>query len=74
MASQVAEVLSQVSSWPEHERLDLAKKILETVVPATPPSGTIADLVGLLDLGGPPPTDEECERLRDEELLRKYGA
>lgn len=46
-----------------------------TAVVVTPvPRKSLEDLVGLLDTGGPPPTDAECERIRDEELSRRYGA
>ncbi|CAN5819228.1 hypothetical protein BH23PLA1_BH23PLA1_27580 [soil metagenome] len=31
------------------------------------------DLIGLLQREGPPPSDDECETILEEELLRKYG-
>jgi hypothetical protein len=38
-----------------------------------PAKKTLADLVGLFRGDQPPPTDEEVERILDEERMRKYG-
>jgi hypothetical protein len=74
----VAEVLGQVATWPVEERLTLAREILQSVqrdVSETPrPKKSLKALYGALNLGHAPPSDEECERLLEEELLRKYGS
>lgn len=42
------------------------------VVPASRRS--LKNLLGVLQPGQPPPSDEECDKIREGELLRKYGA
>ena len=49
--------------WPEGTEV--------LVVPAGHES--LRKLLGLLQPGQSPPSDEECEKLREAELLRKYG-
>jgi hypothetical protein len=34
---------------------------------------SLQELLGLIKTDGPPPNDEECRRLLEEELLKKYG-
>lgn len=73
-----ADLLNIIRRWPAGRRLALARQILQTLeedLPSGPPQKKgLSALLGLLRTDGPPPTDEECERLRDEELLRKYGS
>lgn len=73
---RVVEVLDRVKTWPPDERRDLAQRILQTL-PAEPaqPSGKagLRALLGLARTEGPPPSDEECRRILEEELLKKYG-
>lgn len=73
-----ADLLNIIRRWPAGRRLALARQILQTLedeVPGTTaPRGGLQRLVGLLRTDGPPLTDEDYDRLRDEELLRKYGA
>ena len=75
---EVGEVLSRVSTWPAEKRLALTQKILQTLTrdlgSKSPPQKTLKDLLGLLKTEGPPPSDEECEKLLEEELLRKHGS
>jgi predicted DNA-binding antitoxin AbrB/MazE fold protein len=54
---------------PENQRVQV---LVPTEAPPTRPR-SLRDLLGLLETDGPPPTDEECERLLAAELLRKYG-
>lgn len=75
-SENVVEVLSRVSGWPAESRLTLARRVLETLegdLVSRPPKKSVMDLLGLLKVDGPPPSDEECDRIRDEELLSKYG-
>lgn len=34
---------------------------------------SLKNLLGLLDTGGPPPTDAQCERILEEERLRRFA-
>jgi predicted DNA-binding antitoxin AbrB/MazE fold protein len=36
------------------------------------PRRSLGDLVGLIRTDGDPPTDEECDRILEEELVRKH--
>jgi hypothetical protein len=75
----ISEELERVATWPPEQRLVLARRILETLEKPAAESrstrtGSIRDLLGLLRTEGEPPSDEECQRMLEEELLRKYGA
>ena len=50
--------------WPEGTEV--------VVVPAQRKS--LRSLLGLLASGEVPPTDEECDKILEEELLRKHGS
>ncbi len=70
-------ILEKISSWPAPQRLMLARQILqglegETRLGAKRPGG-LSDLLGLLQTEASAPTDEECRRALEEELLGKYG-
>ncbi|MCI0396998.1 MAG: hypothetical protein L0332_10235 [Chloroflexi bacterium] len=71
------EVLETIRTWPTVTRLNLVQDVLKTVesdvnVPRTT-TGTLEKALGLLATDAPPPTDEEVERLLEEERIRKYG-
>ena len=73
---EVAEILDRVGPLPEEARRHLAAKIAGTFTeaPAPPkPRGNLANLIGLLKTDGPPPTDEEIERMLHEEKMRRLG-
>ena len=76
----ISEELERLADWPPEHRLVLARRILETLEkpsasdPRSTRTGSIRDLLGLLRTEGEPPSDEECQRMLEEELLRKYGA
>jgi len=76
-ADEVVDVLTRVSTWPAAKRLALARELLQTLsgdlssVPASRKS--LKDLLGLLKTEGTPPSDEECDRILQEELARKHG-
>jgi hypothetical protein len=71
-------VLARVESWPLHTRLAFAQDVLRSLgreLPpgSQPPRRSLRALLGLLHVPGPAPSDEECRRMLEEELLRKYG-
>ncbi|HSQ55354.1 MAG TPA: hypothetical protein VLM40_06380 [Gemmata sp.] len=75
-SANVEGLLDQLKGWPSSDRLRLARRILETLeagVPEEPPRPrSLEDLLGLLTTGSPPPTDEECQALLEEELVKKH--
>lgn len=76
-AEQIFEVMERVREWDAAVRIDLARQILETVVPPQipkpPKKRTLEEIHGLLKIDGPAPTDEECKKIIEEERLKKYG-
>ena len=50
--------------------------ILETIEthPVSPPprTGSLKDLLGILKTDAPPPNDEECRAILEEELIKKH--
>jgi hypothetical protein len=74
--ANVEGLLDQLKGWPSSDRLRLARMILETLEAGTPerPSRprSLQDLLGLLKTEGTPPTDEECQALLEEELVKKH--
>jgi len=75
--SEMFEVLNSVKTWVPEMRIVLARKILETLAPSKisePPRKMSLDQVfGLLKTDFPPPDDEECAKIIEEERLRKHG-
>ena len=74
-AAEFEKLLEQVRSWPAEQQQALAQAIVGGL-PAAPKrkKGGLHNLVGLLaEPGVTPPTDEECERIVEEERMRKYG-
>jgi hypothetical protein len=73
----VKEVLDRVNTWPPAQRITLARRILESPesrpIPEPPRTRSLKDLVGLLKTDAPPPTDEECRKILEDELIKKYG-
>jgi hypothetical protein len=73
---QIGEIVNRVRDWPPEDRLSLVQQILHTLQRdlRAPPSGgkSLKGLLGLLQTGGQPPSDEDCERILEEELRRKY--
>jgi hypothetical protein len=58
-------------------RIALARRILETSetfpIAEPPRTLTLDQIIGILKTDAPPPTDEECDRIIEEERMRKYG-
>ncbi len=76
-SKEMLEVLQRVKTWKPEVRIDLARQILETLVSPQipPPTRTMSpeDIFGILKTDGPPPTDEECKKIIEEERMKKYG-
>ena len=66
----------RVLSMPPDDRLSLASRIIQSLEQertiSERPSKSLADLLGLLETVDPTPTDEECDQIVKEELMRKY--
>ena len=80
--NDVADVVQRVKSWPAPMRIALARRILETLetgpataaTPGLPRGPSAAEVAAMFKTDKPAPSDEECERILEEELLRKYGS
>lgn len=71
-SNELNDVLDRVKDWPSARRITLARRILESVEAnaVSPPAhnGTLKDLLGILRTDAPPPTDEECRAIVEQEL------
>ena len=76
-AEQIFEILNRVRTLDIKMRIDLARQILETVVPPQPPfppkTMTLEEIQAIMKTDKRPPTDEECQKILEEERLKKYG-
>ena len=76
-SKEMFEVLNRVRTWEPEVRVDLARRILETVVPEQilPPPQTmmLEEIQAIMKTDKRPPTDEECKKILEEERLKKYG-
>jgi hypothetical protein len=76
-SQELADVVNLVKDWPLDIRISLARRILETAerpaIIETPRTLSLDQVIGILKTDDPPPTDEECERIIEEERMRKYG-
>lgn len=76
-SKEMFEVLQRVKTWQPDMRIDLVRRILETLVPRQIPSPprtmSPEEVFGILKMDGPPPTDEECREIIEEERMKKYG-
>ena len=70
------DVFETVRQWPAEARRDLLRDVLKTFHderPSRPTRGFSADqVIRLLRSEQPAPTDEECDRILEEELMKKY--
>lgn len=79
--NEVANVVQRVRAWPAPMRIALARRILETLeskpedarVPTLPRGPSAAEVAAMFKTDKPAPGDEECQRILEEELGRKYG-
>jgi len=73
----ISDVLERVRTWTPGMRIVLARKVLETLESAAisepPRTMLLDDVVGLLQTDVPPPDDEECDRIVEQERARKFG-
>ena len=55
-------------------RIDLARRILETVVPSRiqlpPQTMSLDEVIGIAKTDAPPPTDEDCKKILEEERMK----
>ncbi len=67
-------LLDQLRSWSPSDRIQLARKILETLESTVPdaPARSLKNILGLLKTPGRPPGDEECQAILEKELARKH--
>ena len=74
---EMSEALGRVKTWMPEMRIVLARKILETLDPlqiSEPPRKmSLNQVLGILKTDSPPPNDEECAKIVEEERLRKHG-
>ena len=72
----VSEVMDRVSTWSHSQRITLARRILESLegpsAPEQPGTRSLKNLVGLLKTDSPAPSDEECRKILEEELIKKH--
>ena len=75
-AEQIFEILNRVRTWDIKTRIDLARQILETVVPPQslfpPKTMTLEEIQAIMKTDKRPPTDEECQKILEEKRLKKY--
>lgn len=73
-ANEMSEVLKRVRTWVPEMRIVLTRKILETLespeISEPPRKMSINQVFGLLKTNSPPPDDEECAKIVEEERLR----
>jgi hypothetical protein len=70
------QVLKTISTWPVEDRAALATDLIRGLgdQPRDPvPRDTLSKALGLLRGNGPPPSDEDVERMIDEHRMSKYG-
>jgi hypothetical protein len=75
---EMEEVLRKVAAWPVALRLKFARRVLETLERAPDAErktrgAPVEEVLGLLATGGAVPDDEECRRILEDELLKKYA-
>ncbi len=78
-SSDIAEIMQRVQSWPAPMRVALARRILESLETSPAPLSnaprglSAEEVMSMFQPVLPPPSDEECTRVLEEELSRRYG-
>jgi hypothetical protein len=76
-SQELADVVNRVKDRPLDMRISLARRILETAerpaIIEPPRTLSLDQAIGILKTDDPPPTDDECQRIIEEERMRKYG-
>ena len=74
---EIFEVWNRVRTWDPEMRIDLARRILETVVPSQiqppPQIMSLDEVIGIAKTDASPPTDQDCKKILEEERMKKYG-
>jgi len=75
--NEMSDVLKRVRVWAPEMQIVFARKILETIdspeISEPPRKMSLNQVFGLLKTNSPPPDDEECAKIVEEERLRKHG-
>ena len=70
-------MLQRVRTWKPEMHIDLARRVLETIVSPRPPlppqTMTLEEAQAIMKTDKPPPTDEEGKKILEEERIKKYG-
>jgi hypothetical protein len=77
----IAEVVSRVRTWPAGMRIELARRILETLEsppvneprPERPRGPTAAEVAAMFKTDKPAPDDATVKQWIDEYRMEKYG-
>jgi hypothetical protein len=76
-SSEMVDVLNRVKDWPPDMRMALARRLLDTAerpaILEPPRTLSLDQVIGILKTDAPAPTDDECDRIIEEERMRKYG-
>lgn len=76
LTNDYQQVWDAVQAWPPDERLALASRLIQSLKHEHTQSGVRvarpADLIGIWK-SVTPPSDDEVERILEEERLRKFG-
>lgn len=77
---QLADIVERVRAWPATARVTLARRILETVETQPSPERSdrprgpsAAEVAAMFQSDKPAPSDDDCRRILEEELTRKYA-
>lgn len=73
---EIETIISQVTPWPEEDRVALAYMILRNLRKKTredAPRNTLEKALGIARGNTPPPDDATVKKWIEEHRLRKYG-
>ena len=70
-------VLKTIRQWPKPQRFMLVQEVLRTLAPEVEQpqrrERTLEQALSVVNLNGPPPTDEEVKQWLGEHRMEKYG-
>jgi hypothetical protein len=72
-AAEVHALLKTNRPGPDDETVKLPETIESHPVSTPSRKGSLKDLLWVLKTDAPPPNDEECDRILEEELMKKYS-
>ncbi len=70
-SKEMFEVWNRVRAWEPEMRIDLVRRILETVVPPLPLTPTQTTSPAEVQTNPPPTTDQEYKKIIEEERLKR---